>query len=110
MSLFRTLSLSTVLTAVLAGCQTPPDHAAHHRGGMGPGGAGDRMMSDRMAMMDTQMKSMREMHERVARARTPEERQALMAEHMKMMQDGMENMQSMMKSMMERMPGPPAGR
>lgn len=46
-------------------------------------------------MMDSHMKSMRGMHERMARALTPEERQALRAEHLKMMQDGMAMMGGM---------------
>ena len=87
-----------------------------------------------MASMDAHMKAMREMHDRMSRARTPEERSALMPEHMKLMQEGMammggmgpmggqgmdpaahqqmmekrmEMMQSMMQMMMDRM-GPPA--
>ena len=39
--------------------------------------------------MDKQMKAMREMHEKMLAAKTPEERQALMTDHMKAMQDGM---------------------
>ena len=50
------------------------------------------------------MKRMQQMHERMTAARTPAERQALMAEHQKMMQEGMVTMSSM-----QRMPSPPAG-
>ena len=42
-----------------------------------------------MAHMDEHMKAMQEMHEKMAQAKTPEERSALMADHMKVMQDGM---------------------
>ena len=42
-----------------------------------------------------QMKSMQEMHEKMMSAKTPEGRQALMAEHMKTMQDGMTMMGQM---------------
>lgn len=35
------------------------------------------------------MKSMQEMHDKMMAAKTPEERQALMADHMKAMQGGM---------------------
>jgi hypothetical protein len=49
-----------------------------------------------------QMRTMQEMHQRMQAARTPAERQALMAEHMKVMQSGMD----MMSRMGE---GPPAG-
>ncbi len=100
---------------------------AHHPPGATAPAAG---MAERMATMDAHMKSMREMHDRMTRARTPEERQALMAEHMKLMQEGMsmmggmapgkapanavarqqmmekrmDMMQSMMQMMMDRMP------
>jgi hypothetical protein len=39
-----------------------------------------------------QMKRMQEMHQKMMAAKTPEERQALMAEHMKAMQGGMSMM------------------
>ena len=45
--------------------------------------------------IDTQMQSMREMHDKMAAAKSPEERQALMAQHMKVMQDGMAMMGEM---------------
>lgn len=94
---------------MLAACaQNPagpggPDHAAHH-----PPGA----VADRMAMMDAQMSKMREMHEKMARAGTPQERQALMAEHMKLMQEGMAMMGGMGPGAMGGMGGmgPPAAR
>jgi len=41
------------------------------------------------------MKSMQAMHEKMVAAKTPEERQALMGEHMKTMQDGMAMMDQM---------------
>ena len=41
------------------------------------------------------MKAMREMHEKMMNAKTPEERNALMAEHVKAMQDGMAMMSDM---------------
>jgi hypothetical protein len=41
------------------------------------------------------MKTMHEMHARMTNARTPEARQALMAEHMKAMQGGMGMMKGM---------------
>jgi hypothetical protein len=39
--------------------------------------------------MDKQMQSMRELHDKMLAARTPEERSELMAEQMKLMQGGM---------------------
>jgi hypothetical protein len=52
--------------------------------------------------MDAQMKRMQQMHERMAAARTPAERQALMAEQHKVMQDGM----GMMSGMQRTQPAP----
>ena len=89
-----------------------------------------------MARMDTQMKAMREMHDKVMAAKTREERNDLMAEHMKTTQKGMaimngmpprimggvkgelpthhqtmgrrmETMQSMVQMMMDRLPAAP---
>ena len=63
---------------------TPPDHLAH---------------------MDAQTKSMQAMHEKMMAAKTPEERNALMAEHMKSMQDGMKMMEGMASPGMKGMSG-----
>ena len=51
--------------------------------------------SPEMARMDTQMKAMQAMHDKMMAATTPEARNALMPEHMKTMQDGMGMMKSM---------------
>ena len=49
-----------------------------------------------MVAVDQHMKIMPQtMHEKFLAAKTPEERQALMAEHMKLMQDGMAMMKQM---------------
>jgi hypothetical protein len=84
--------------------QTADEHKAHHPAGSTspapsqmnaaskPTGAGQM---GGMAKMDEQMKAMQAMHEKMMAAKTPEERQALMDEHMKLMQDGMEMMQQM---------------
>lgn len=48
-----------------------------------------------MAAMDSRMKSMQEMHQKMQNAGTPAERQALMADHMKAMQGGMAMMKDM---------------
>jgi hypothetical protein len=45
--------------------------------------------------MQERMKAMREMHDKMMNAKTPAERQALMADHMKSMQDGMAMMKGM---------------
>ena len=119
------LTLAVVLAAagVLAGCNTAP---AMPMGG-GPGMA--MHSPDQMARMDAQMKSMQAMHQKMMAAKTPEERNAMMAAHMKSMQDSMammkgmsgdmgarhqmmekrmEMMQSMMEMTMDRLPAAPA--
>jgi len=54
-----------------------------------------------MAAMEPRMKAMQEMHQKMMGAKTPAERQALMADHMRAMQGGM----AMMKEMHGGMPG-----
>ena len=51
--------------------------------------------SGSMAAMDPRMKTMQEMHQKMKDAKTPADRQALMADHMKAMQGGMAMMQGM---------------
>lgn len=48
-----------------------------------------------MQQMDEMMKKMQDMHDKMVAAKTPEERQKLMDEHRKLMQDGMAMMKSM---------------
>ena len=58
-----------------------------------------------MAKMDAQTQAMPAMHEKMIAAKTPEERSALMAEHMKTMQDGMAMMNGMPAGSMKPMKG-----
>jgi hypothetical protein len=89
MNSLRKISLAAALVATLSACAQTPTTPM-------PGMASPpAAMNDRMAMMDKHMQAMREMHDKMARARTPEERNALMAEHMKLMQDGMSMMGGM---------------
>jgi hypothetical protein len=93
MANLSTLSLAPLLIVTLAGCaQNPTENAASSTDSAA---SAPTAMTDRMAMMDKHMQAMSAMHDRVGRARTPEERQALMAEHMKLMQDGMTMMGGM---------------
>jgi|GEM_PF-6574617 len=48
------------------------------------------------ATVEQQMSAMRAMHERMVHAKTAQQRQALMAEHMQTIRDGMASMSSMM--------------
>ena len=60
---------------------------------------------DVLAHLDTQTKSMQAMHEKMMAAKTPEARNAMMAEHMKSMQDGMKMMEGMASPGMKGMSG-----
>ena len=113
----------------------------HHPAGTVSAPTAKKAMSGKsdaaMASMDKQMKSMHLMHDNMMAAKTPEERDALMADQVKAMQDGMammnsvpsvgaagmkgdmtahyqmmekrmEMMQSMMQMMMDRLPTVPA--
>jgi hypothetical protein len=98
----RTLIVSSAAT-LAAACASPGTPAASPPGnGMAPvamGGAGST------AAMDSRMKAMQEMHQKMLNAGTPSERQALMADHMKAMQGGM----AMMKDMQAMHSGSGAG-
>jgi hypothetical protein len=90
------LALAAALsTGTLA--QSDKDHAAHHPEGASAPAAKptSKAAPAAPAQMDMQMKSMHEMHEKMMAAKTPEERQALMSEHMKSMQGGMAMMGQM---------------
>ncbi len=105
MSVLRhiTLGIALASSAATAIAQTAAEHTQHHpvtvaqaaaKGAMAPmSGASSPMAS--MAAMDERMKAMSAMHEKMVNAKTPEERNALMAEHMKTMQDGMAMMNQM---------------
>ena len=87
--------LAVAVAVALSGCavaQSEQDHAAHHPSS---GTSGPLAPSKASATPETQMKSMQAMHEKMVAAKTPEERQALMGEHMKTMQDGMAMMDQM---------------
>ena len=90
MTAFRTLVGLTVATLATA-CASP--------GGMNAAPASPGMANMAapapMAAMEPRMKAMQEMHQKMMGAKTPAERQALMAEHMKAMQGGMAMMKEM---------------
>ena len=96
MSSLKTLAAVTTL-ALVSACASPgapntvkaDQHAGHHPD------ATDAARAMAMPAMQERMKAMREMHDKMMNAKTPVERQALMADHMKSMQDGMEMMKGM---------------
>ena len=101
MSHSRTLALIATLAIASATSFAQDDqHKAHHPAGTAaeavPAPAtGKPAAKPVMTMMDTHMKAMQAMHEKMASAKTPAEREALMPEHMKLMQDGMSMMGGM---------------
>ena len=95
-------SLSFVLAIAAFGAPTwaaqDDQHQAHHPAGAASASTSKTMPGKSrpdMARMDSQMKAMQGMHEKMMAAKTPVERTALMAEHMKTMQDGMAMMSGM---------------
>ena len=137
-------SLALALAIAVVGSSTwaaeADAHQAHHPAEAASAPASKAMSGKTgsgMARMDAQMKTMREMHDKMMAAKTPEDRNALMAEHMAAMKEGMtmmdgmssgdmggmkggkpahhqmmekrmEMMQSMMQMMMDRLPAAPA--
>jgi hypothetical protein len=95
MSSLKTLAAVTTL-ALVSACAGPgapnsvkaDEHASHHpEATTAPAAA--------MPGMQERMKAMREMHDKMMNAKTPAERQTLMADHMKSMQDSMAMMKGM---------------
>jgi len=105
------LLLAFVVAAVGAPvwAQVEP-HQGHHPPGMPAAPApastpAPSASSTDMARMDAQMKVMQEVHNKMMAAKTPEERNALMAEHLKAMQGGMNMMSKMFPGGMGMMSG-----
>ena len=87
---FAALSLAALATA----CASPGATDATPGAGMSPTMShGGTPMP--MAAMEPRMKAMKDMHQKMLAAKSPAERQAMMAEHMKSMQDGMAMMKEM---------------
>jgi hypothetical protein len=80
-----TAALAVPLCALAAEPAKADEHAGHH-----PESAASAPPP--AAAMDGQMEAMRLMHDKMMNAKTPEERRALMADHMKAMQGGMQTM------------------
>ena len=102
MKLAHSLSMSLALAAAFVGAPASAaqddKHQAHHPAGAASGPVSKAMPGKAgadMARMDAQMKTMAAMHDRMMAAKTPEQRNALMPEHMKAMQDGMAMMNGM---------------
>lgn len=95
------LSIAIAVASFGAFAQTDAEHTQHHpaeptkKAAKVTAAKSPSMAKESMAAMDSKMKSMREMHEKMMAAKTPEERKALMGDHMKAMQDGMTMMGDM---------------
>ena len=100
MKLVRTISLALGLVTAGATALAAQDdqHTAHHPAGAASAPetkAAPSRPSAQIALMDTQLKAMGAVHDKMMAAKTPEERNALMAEHMQAMQDAMTMMNGM---------------
>jgi hypothetical protein len=95
------LSVAIATASLGAFAQTAAEHTQHHpsepakKATKAVAPKAPAKAAESMAAMDIQMKAMREMHEKMMAAQTPEERKALMGDHMKAMQDGMSMMGKM---------------
>ena len=89
-----------------ASATTPVSQATPATPGMGMGMGGSAMMPG----AGDQMKAMQAMHEKMMAAKTPEERNALRTEQMKLMQSGMGMMERMGPGAMSGKPGDMAAR
>lgn len=106
-TLFSACALSLGLIGAAHAQAEGGDHATHHPA---PAAADESTSKPQMApgagmmkTMEAHMQAMNGMHQKMAAARTPEERQALMADHMKSMPANGADMQGcrqMMGSMM----------
>jgi hypothetical protein len=101
------IALVFAVTGIQTFAATTAEHDAHHAVNTASAPVAKSAPNKSklaMAGMDSQMRSMQEMHDKMAAAKTPEERNALMAEHMKTMQDGMTMMNGMSPNAMDGMP------
>ena len=123
MTTFRFIPLALVISvaSTLIACNTapslpmasdakpvtaPPDPHRHEGAATMPSAAKPASAPpDHLAHLDTQTKAMQAMHAKMMAAKTPEERNAMMAEHMKSMQDGMKMMEGMASPGMKGMSG-----
>ncbi|RFP15505.1 hypothetical protein D0T25_20195 [Duganella sp. BJB488] len=85
------LACALIMSPMLAAAQDQPNHDAHHPAASAPKQAAAKPAGP-ATKIDAQMKHMQEMHEKMMSAKTPEERKALMGEHMKAMKDAMSMM------------------
>ncbi len=103
MTTFRHTVLTFAMAAASLGAtaQTDAEHTQHHasepakKAVKATAAKSPSKPNEVVVAMDGKIKAMREMHEKMMAAKTPEERKALMGDHMKAMQDGMSMMEKM---------------
>ena len=97
----RPLAFTSALAFAVAGCASGPGSQASEHAGRGPScacaGAGPGSSTQQMPDMERHLRQMKDLHARMANARTLGEREALMAEHMKAMEKGMAMMEGTMQ-------------
>lgn len=96
-----TLCIAIACLSLGTYAQTDAEHTQHHPETSAknpPKTAAKTEQMEMMAGMDKQMDSMRDMHEKRMNAKSPEERNALMGDHMETMKDGMSMMGNMRMS------------
>lgn len=90
---------SSLIIAPSVWAAEPVDHTKHHPASASASAKVDTAPESTnkasMQKMDDQIQTMHDMHEKMMNAKNPEERSALMADHMKAMQDGMAMMGKM---------------
>lgn len=102
------LALALVTLGLPIWAAQDDQHKLHHPAGSASAPAPKPMPgkpSMQIALMDTQLKAMGAIHDRMMAAKTPEERNALMPEHMQAMQDGVTMMNGMAARGMNGMKG-----
>lgn len=107
MKLLFNLSVAAIVllaaSPAMSATKETDEHAAHHP-------ASTAATAPVSVGYEQQMKMMQEMHQKMVAAKTPEERSALMKDHMKTMQDGMAMMGQMRGGMMGGEKGMGAGK
>lgn len=86
-------ALALAVAPWAATAQTPADHEQHHPGAAAPASPSSTAAPEQaVAAMERHLQRMREASRRLADARTPQERQALMNERRRLMQEGLQLM------------------
>ena len=91
-------ALIIAVTASLSMADEVTSHDTHHPDTAASKSATQKKSTVPMENLDAQIKTMRDMREKMLSAKTPGERNALMSEHLKTMQEGMSMMSGMMGS------------